>query len=108
MPRRSFTGSAEGLLRELAFDCRIAEGFAAKDPAGHEPFHKFRAIFDTGATNSVITQRVVDTCGAKQISLARVHHADGESISEVYLVTIVLPNGVRFPLVRVTKQRLPP
>ena len=53
------------------------------------------ALWDTGATNSVITQRVVNTCGLKPTGTARVDHAQG-TIDNVptFLVDIELPNSV--------------
>ena len=66
----------------------------------------FTAIWDTGATGSVITQSVVDACGLRPTGMATVHHADGESVQETYLVNIGLPNRVAYPGVRVTKARL--
>lgn len=66
----------------------------------------FNAIWDTGATGSVITQSVVDACSLVATGLTKVHHADGESIQETYLVNIALPNGVAYSGVRVTKARL--
>jgi predicted aspartyl protease len=44
------------------------------------------AIWDTGATNSVITQKVIDDLGLPQIRKTKVETADGEMDSEVYLV----------------------
>ncbi len=107
---KSFTCSADGRLRELPFDCHIALAF---DPATtpvdkHPKLQRFRAIFDTGATNCVITQKIVDACGLKPISMAVVKTANGEHNCEVYLVNIGLPNRVAFTNWRVTKQELPP
>ena len=48
---------------------------------------KYKALWDTGATGSVITLKVVNDCGLKPIALAKVHHAKGESTTNVYLVT---------------------
>ena len=67
----------------------------------------FSAIWDTGATNSVITQAVVDACGLIATGMAEVHHVDGSSQVETYLVNIGLPNNVGYPGVRVTKGDLP-
>lgn len=105
---QSFTASANGRLRELPFDCGITPAF---DPTGipaekHPKYRNFRAIFDTGATNCVITQKIVDAWGLKPISMTEVHTANGKHTCEVYLVNIRLPNAVGFPNWRVTKQEL--
>ena len=66
----------------------------------------FDAIWDTGATNSVITQAVVDACGLVATGIAKVRDAHGERQVETYLVNIGLPNQVNFFAVRVTKGSL--
>ncbi|MEA2940598.1 MAG: hypothetical protein QOD09_1127 [Bradyrhizobium sp.] len=105
----AFTGSAGGRLRELAFECDLAPAFdPSATPEDKHPVHqKFRAIFDTGATNCVITQKVVDALGLKPISMAISETANGRCTCEVYLVNFRLPNTVRFAQWRVTKQDLP-
>ena len=66
----------------------------------------FTAIWDTGATNSLITQDVVDACGLAPTGMANVSHAQGSSQAETYLVNIGLPNNVAFYGLRVTKGTL--
>jgi len=105
---RAFTTSGKGLLRVLRNKVEITAGFdPKKTPANKQPsFKTFTAIWDTGATNSVITEKVVDQCGLKPTGMTRIRHADGEVRAEVYHVNIGLPNKVAFPNVRVTKLRL--
>lgn len=64
---------------------------------------QYKALWDTGATGSVITHKVVDECGLKPIGRANIHHAQGTSTALVYLVSIYLPNQVCFPSLRVTE-----
>jgi len=105
---RAFTTSGKGLLRVLRTKVEITAGFDPnKTLANKQPsFKTFTAIWDTGATNSVITEKVVDQCGLKPTGMTRIRHADGEVRAEVYHVNIGLPNKVAFPNVRVTKLRL--
>ncbi len=94
-------------MRVLKTACVVGEAF---DPAngGTPPTNKpFEAIWDTGATASVITQRVVDACGLHPIGMVEVHGVHGTQLSEVYLVHIGLINGVAFAAVQVTKGNLP-
>ena len=59
---------------------------------------EFVAIWDTGATHSVITQRVVDACALKPIGTTTVSHAQGVAEDvDIFLVNGGLPNGMRFP-----------
>jgi predicted aspartyl protease len=64
-------------------------------------------IWDTGATASAITQKIIDECVLKPISMAKVHGAGGEYLTEVYLVSVHFPNKVIFNPLRVTKAKLP-
>lgn len=82
----------------------------AWDPNGSEPappMNPFTAIWDTGATGSMITQAVVDACGLTPTGMTEVHHAHGSSLAEVFLVNIGLPNAVAFSGIPVTKGVLP-
>ena len=66
----------------------------------------FTAIWDTGATASVITQAVVDACGLQPTGMVQVRGVHGVAQSETFLVNIYLPNLVVFPGLRVTRGEL--
>ena len=68
----------------------------------------YLAIWDTGATHSAITKRVVDDLGLKPTGARETRHADGKSINNTYLVNILLPNKVMVGNVRVTEVKLIP
>ena len=105
----SFTvRSTGGVLRVLQTQCAISEAF---DPAAitadkYPPSKPFTAIWDTGATNTAITQNVVDACGLKPLSMTMVGGVHGAQLAEVYLVNVMLPNSVGVKQVRVTKGTL--
>ena len=68
---------------------------------------EFCALWDTGATNSVISQDVVDACGLISTGIQKVHHAYGDEENvETFLVNIELPTAVEFPGLQVTKGKL--
>jgi len=104
----SFTTSGSGLLNVLINNCGVAQAFDITNggvtPAG--PTAEFQAIWDTGATNSVINQRVVDACGLVPIGMTMVNGVGGQHAQEVFLVSIFLPNKATFPTLRVTKGEL--
>ena len=97
-PAFTVTSNA-GLLNVLMSPCTVS---AATDAPG-EGARQFTAIWDTGATNSVITQDVVDSCGLIPTGMERVYNVSGYAILETYLVSIELPNRGRYVPVRVTK-----
>lgn len=91
----------------LVSDCGVSAAFDPRITPGNLPaFHAFKAIWDTGATASVITQAVVDACGLKPIGMVQVHGVHGAELAETFLANIALPNGVAFPNVRVTKGKI--
>ncbi|MCK4411520.1 retroviral-like aspartic protease family protein [Candidatus Bipolaricaulota bacterium] len=102
------TSSNRGLRNVLQNKVEITAGFdPKKTSANKQPsFKTFTAIWDTGATGSVITEKVVDQCVLKPTGMTDTRHADGEVRAEVYRVNILLPNNVAFSNVRVTKLRL--
>lgn len=101
-PTRAFTTSFDGLSNVLRGEVKIGLAFDAdKSPA--PPLYPFVAIWDTGATASVITNRVVQKCGLKPTGMTRVITAKSVDMSYTYLASIGLPNGVGFSDMRVTE-----
>jgi len=66
----------------------------------------YAGIWDTGATGSVVTEKVITECGLIPIGMTQVHHSQGKSLSYVYRVSFFLPSGLSLPLVHVTRGEL--
>ncbi len=64
---------------------------------------QFTAIWDTGATHSSITDRVVAELGLQPINIVNVNYGSGPAKSLVFLVGIMLPNDVGFPAITVAQ-----
>lgn len=106
---QGLTAAGDGPLAVIQTPCMVAPGFDPRTlPADqHPPAHDgFVAIWDTGATASVISQKVVDDCGLKPIGMTIVHGVHGPDQAEQYLANIGLPNGVLFVNMTVTKGKL--
>ncbi|MEK7104215.1 MAG: aspartyl protease family protein [Patescibacteria group bacterium] len=71
-------------------------------------FRDYIAIWDTGATHSAITRKVVDDLNLQPTGVRETRHAGGKSTNNTYLVNIGLPNGVMVRYVRVTEVQLIP
>lgn len=98
----AFEWHFNGLPDALITSCMV--GLAGAD--AEDPQVQFQAIWDTGATNSAITQNVVDKCGLKPIGRTLVWHAGVDEQPEeadVYLVNLLLPNGLVVQDVSVTR-----
>lgn len=66
-----------------------------------------KAIWDTGATNSVISEALFRQMGLPTLSMAPVSGVTGNSQLPVTLIDIGLLNGVRVPNVRVSVASVP-
>lgn len=107
-PVQSLTRTYNGLTHVLQESIHVSPSFnpsSVKQPlnpqnCGASPF---QAIWDTGATNSVVSPTVVQTCGLKPVGVVQVNTANGQRLSQVYVVSIFLPNRVLINNVRVTE-----
>lgn len=61
-----------------------------------------KAIWDTGATATVITDNVVKALGLVPTGMSHVNTANGLAIQNTYIVDVVLPNGLKVTDVTVT------
>lgn len=76
------------------------------DNMNSENVKKYSAIWDTGATKTAITSKVVNDLNLKPIGKAFVNHADGRSEQFVCLISLFLPNNAIVPSVSVTEAKL--
>ncbi|MEE8483151.1 MAG: SEC-C metal-binding domain-containing protein [Nitrospinota bacterium] len=98
----SFTVKYEKLTGILSTPVDIFPAFDPSDKGiTHPRGKKYIGIWDTGATGSAITAKVATDLGLKPISMAEVSHAQGKTITNVYLVNVKLPNKVGFTNLRV-------
>ena len=105
---KSFTIRYNGRTNKLQAETLVSKAInpgqnIAIPPEVVEGAKKYNGIWDTGATNSVISQKVVDDCGLMPTGMAIVQGATGSMRCETFLVSIFLPNKVVFPSIRVTK-----
>lgn len=105
MKTRSFTSGYSGLSNVLINDVLISSAF---DPPSEEVNPKnyntksYKAIWDTGATGTVITQKVVDECALSPIGVVEIHTAAGKTRTNSYLVNVWLLNRIIIPNVKAT------
>lgn len=97
----AFTKKHPGLARQLLTSCSICEGYATVPKTGAPTLMQFRALWDTGATGTVISPKVVADLGLKSVQKSNMTHADGTVEVDVYVINIRLPNGVGFSMVPV-------
>ena len=99
---QAFTAKADGRMNQLVTQCGVSEPYDPKISSGsHPPVSNYEAIWDTGATGTVITQKVVDELGLVPTGKTTSRHAGGSDEVNTYLVNIYLPNGIAVQGVRV-------
>jgi len=104
--QRAFTIKFNGRTNRIVTKVGICPAFDPNQYKGKEAPYKLLeidAIWDTGATGSVLTTETVKQLGLTPIGSVTVAHAGGTSQSNTYLVNFMLPNRVGFPGVRVTE-----
>ncbi len=99
----AFTVTNPTLLDKLITPCGVCPAFDPTCGLPHPPVSQFNALWDTGATNSAISPKVVKALGLKPYTIAKVFHAQGESQTGVYLVNVFLPNNVAIQSLRVSE-----
>ncbi|OJU35114.1 MAG: hypothetical protein BGN96_05125 [Bacteroidales bacterium 45-6] len=88
----------------LITSCLISKAFNPNThPSLHPTANHYQGLWDTGATNTVITQRVVDELGLIPTGVSNSFHANGQTRVNTYLINIVLPNGVGFQAITVAE-----
>lgn len=102
---KSFTVSFTGNQRVLITECGVSSPFDPLNVNGNPqpPIHRFKGLWDTGASGTVISSEVAQKLGLKPIGKNKVFHAQGESIVNVYAINLYLPNQVGFPFIQVTE-----
>lgn len=91
-PGRSFITTYNGLSNVLKNDVSISN-INEKNP----PNEKWKSLWDTGATNTVITPNVVKKLNLKPVSVKEAATPQGRYKAYVYYINLYLPNGVIFP-----------
>lgn len=104
---RSFTTTAlDGLLNRLTNRVFVYPATGKLVPRLHSN-NEFLALWDTGATNSMITEKVAKRCNLVPTGFIQVSTAGGLiEESPTYLVDAYLPNKVRVENVKVAQGNL--
>jgi predicted aspartyl protease len=105
---RAFTNEYLEVVNALETQVGISEAFNPNVQQGivRPKIQIFNAIWDTGATNSVISENVIKELNLIPIGKEKVYHANGWTMMKTYLVNIILPNNVEFYSLTVTESLL--
>lgn len=101
---QAFTTYFDGRSNQLVTNIGISLPFTSQNIPSPAPTPQtYKAIWDTGATNTCITSNVVTTLNLQPIGKIINHTANGERESNQYIVNVYLPNKVAIQMIRVTE-----
>jgi hypothetical protein len=107
-PQKCFTTVFNGRVAVLKNEVGIGEPMVLQ-PGGPPPnIVEFTAIWDTGATNCVISSSVVARLNLQPTGIVMTQTPAGPFRANTYFVNIYLPNRVYVPGIRVTEGNLGP
>jgi len=97
----AFSVNYNGIVREIFTDTQIAQPSVLFPDINNKKFVNFKAIWDTGATNTVITQKVVDALNLMPTGKVQMFAVNNSSSVDTYIIDLGLPMGVLFQNVNV-------
>ena len=103
MPFQAFTEKSDKTESQLISKCYVREPVLEWHP--DLVFTEFRGLWDTGATRSSISNKVATLLKLIPVRQTTVFHATGQSLVNVYDISIVLPNTVLVPFKTVSEGR---
>ena len=100
--RRSFTVKASGILRQLVTPCFVSETSTIAVSTPRPLSRRYRSLWDTGATFSMITNRVAGDLNLRADGSITLRHAGGQAEGvPIFYVNLLLYNNVEIADVRV-------
>lgn len=106
----AFTSRYKGLSNVLINEVGVIDPVQARLSGQNEPstkIRKYKAIWDTGATNSVITSKIIEDLNLKPIGVVKVCTPNKESYENAYIVDFWLPNNICIRGLKVTEGIMP-
>lgn len=103
---KAFTSKLDFLARSLITGCGVSEAYDTALGGTLPAVLQYEAIWDTGATGTVITAKVANDLGLKPTGIVTSNHAGGSDQVNTYLVNVYLPNKICVVGVQVTEAKL--
>jgi hypothetical protein len=105
---QALTMKYPGISNILQSDAWVSEAFTpGLTMQSAQPEQKqFRAIWDTGATNTAISENIVKSCNLKPTGMTIVSTANGPANCPTFFINLLLPSHVGFHHVKVTQAQV--
>lgn len=105
--RHSFTIKANTIHNRLVSPCWVYKSWTPDEATPPPDRRQYNALWDTGATSSVVSERVVEELGLGVEGFTSVYHVGGELANNpLYFVNLVLLTAVHFPGIEVVSGKL--
>jgi predicted aspartyl protease len=101
MKLQAFTRKYNSITSTIISECEVSD--LIKDFSQDLNMTTFNALWDTGTSCSSISKNAAEKLGLAPVSRVTVNHATGQSIVNVYDISMALPNRALFPFVRVAE-----
>jgi predicted aspartyl protease len=99
----AFDNEYSGIPKELKTDVMLFPSPTSRETKGIT----IKAIWDTGATHSCISQKIADDLGLKPIDTVIVHGVNNSQVANIVIASIGLSNGLFFPDRRFSVSKIP-
>ena len=106
MKEQAFTLSFDGLSLALQTEIGITLGDSLASEEEKRELQKFIGVWDTGATFTAISQKVIEKCGLQPLGKTKTSTAAGIMECNVYLIDLLLPNNVVIKNVQATSMNI--
>ena len=97
MPFKAYTKKYDKIIDAPITKCYVGE------PTQDLHRDEIRGLWDTGATCSLVSGRVASLLGIMPVSKTTIGHANGQSVVNLYNISVVLPNDVLLPFIEVAE-----
>ena len=94
LPYLAFTQKYPGITNRIITPVHVSAAFDPANPPDNPKFFSTSALWDTGATQSVVTAATAKILGLVETGKSLVHHAGGKGLASTYVVNFLLPNQV--------------
>ena len=101
---QALTVKHNGRANQIITDLRVSVAYDPKSPPDPLPTEvSTKALWDTGASKSVISQDLAKQLNLTPVGATNVIHAGGSSVSPTHMVNFYLPHGAKVIGVLVTE-----
>jgi SEC-C motif/Aspartyl protease len=91
---RAFTTKYNGITNRILTEVHVTIAFDPQNQPPNLVHHTTQALWDTGATHSVITETTAKALNLTPTGQKVVHHAGGQGNYNTHVVNLFLPNKV--------------